>query len=504
MAALALAPALATTAPTLTTEEFIALKASLTREELHELYQLADAWLPTPGPQLAAARSEAFELLYGGAAGGGKSQLILWLARREHTRSLLTRKSFPMLERSLIVDAYQRYTGHYNESKHRWTFPDKRRVEFGFLEDVEEYRGAAFDLFAPDELTELTEFQYLYLFSRVRSTKPGQRCRVVATTNPGGDGEAWVIARWGAWLDTKHSNPATPGEVRWFKRDENGVDVETDSADPDALSRTFIPARLKDNPFLMADPEYRKRLMALPDPFRSQLLLGDWTAGQRDDAYQVIPTAWVEAAMARWTDRGDLMRGQTAIGVDVARGGKDKTVVARRYGAWFAPLVKRHGHETPDGPSVASLVVPLLSAGGSVAIDAFGVGTDAYAAITPHSDRVTGVLGNEMVENETDRAGVLHFVNLRAAMYWRLRDALDPNGGDEIALPQDRELLADLTSVRFLPLRSRGIQLEGKDDTKKRLGRSPDSSDAVALTFASATFAPVEFVEARYRRRGGF
>jgi hypothetical protein len=223
--------------------------------------------------------------------------------------------------------------------------------------------------------------------------------------------------------------------------------------------------------------------MALPEPFRSQLLFGDWTASQRDNAYQVIPTAWIEAAMARWASRTTLDVGQTAIGVDVARGGKDKTVIARRFGAWFAPLIRRHGHETPDGPSVAGLVVPLLGAGGHVTVDAFGVGSDVYGCITPHTQRVTGVLGNESVDDETDRAGVLHFVNLRAAMYWRLRDALQPTEGDDIALPPDRELLADLTSVRFLPLRAHGIQLESKDDTKKRLGRSPDSADAVAYTF---------------------
>jgi hypothetical protein len=495
MAALALAAALSVSPPAstparpissaLTLDQFTALKKFLTPEELSELYRLADAWVPLPR-QWEAAQSPAFEVLYGGAAGGAKSNLILWLARHQHFRSLLTRKSFPMLERSLIPDSMELYgRSGYNETKHRWTFKDKRRVDFGFLDNVEEYRGAAFDLFAPDELTELSEFQYLYLFSRVRSTQPGQRCRVVATTNPGGDGEAWVIARWAPWLDKRHPNPATPGELCWFKRDENGVDVETTPDDPDALSRTFIPARLADNPFLMADPNYRKRLMALPEPFRSQLLFGDWTAGQRDDAYQVIPTAWIEAAMARWKDREGTTSGQTAIGVDVARGGKDKTVIARRFGAWFAPLIRRHGTETPDGISVATLVVPLLPAGGSVAIDAFGIGSDAYGAITPHTQRIQGVLGNEPVEDETDRAGVLHFVNLRAAMYWRLRDALQPDGGDDIALPLDRELLADLTSVRFLPLRAHGIQLEGKDDTKKRLGRSPDSADAVALTFAA-------------------
>ena len=489
MAALTLAAALATqptaSSPAFTLEQFTQLKRFFTPDELSELYRLADAWVPLP-PQWNAAQSPAFEVLFGGAAGGGKSNLVLWLARYKHHRSLITRRSYPMLERSLIPDSMERYRGRYNESKHRWTFSDKRRVDFGFLDDVEEYRGAAFDLFAPDELTELTEFQYLYLFSRVRSTKPGQRCRVVATTNPGGDGEAWVIARWAPWLDKRHPDyPAPPGQIRWFKRDANGVDVETDADDSDALSRTFIPARLADNPFLMADPNYRKRLMALPEPFRSQLLFGDWTAGQQDNAYQVIPTAWIEAAMERWKERADLEHGQTAIGVDVARGGKDKTVIARRFRNWFAPLIRRHGHETPDGSSVASLVVPLLSAGGSVAVDAFGVGADAYAMITPHTQRVMGVQGTEPTDDETDRAGVLHFVNLRAAMYWRLRDALKPEDGDDLALPPDRELLADLTSVRFLPLRARGIQLESKDDTKKRLGHSPDSGDAVALAFAN-------------------
>jgi hypothetical protein len=86
----------------------------------------------------------------------------------------------------------------------------------------------------------------------------------------------------------------------------------------------------------------------LPEPLRSQMLNGDFKAGMVDDEWQVIPTAWVDAAMARWKPK-DVLPEQDSLGVDVARGGKDETVIAPRYGNWYAELDCHEGKKTPDG-----------------------------------------------------------------------------------------------------------------------------------------------------------
>jgi hypothetical protein len=110
----------------------------------------------------------------------------------------------------------EKYGQHrfYNSTQHVWRLPDGQRIELGYLDndkDVFKYQGAEIDGFFPDELTQFPRDWYLYLFSRIRSTRPGQRKRVVATSNPGGENEAWVKQRWAPWLDEKHPSA---GEVR--------------------------------------------------------------------------------------------------------------------------------------------------------------------------------------------------------------------------------------------------------------------------------------------------
>src|SRR5207302_710316 len=124
------------------------------------------------------------------------------------------------------------------------------------------------------------------------------------------------------------------------------------------LSRTFIPSRVTDNPHL-AGTSYMATLQALPEPLRSQMLYGDFKAGLGDDPWQVIPTAWVDAAQARWK----LLEPRPpmdSMGVDVARGGKDHTILARRHANWFDKAIDFPGKDTPDGPTVAGQVITNL------------------------------------------------------------------------------------------------------------------------------------------------
>jgi hypothetical protein len=301
-----------------------------------------------------------------------------------------------------------------------------------------------------------------------------------------------VIEYFAPWLSEHHPNPAAPGELRWFATID-GEDVEFNSGEPIEhngeiiipRSRTFVPARVEDNAYLF-DTGYVSQLQALPEPLRTQMLYGDFTVGLEDDPWQVIPTAWVRAAQARWKERTRPDVPLSAMGVDVARGGSDQTVIAKRYDNWFDELHKKPGRETPDGESVKVMVLQDL--GGSwdtrINVDVIGVGSTAYDSLSYYEVEgeyldVYGV-NNAAATKARDRSGMLPMRNVGAASYWGLREALDPNQGDDLALPDDPELLADLCAPRWRPSAS-GVLIESKEDIVARLGRSPDCGDAVVL-----------------------
>jgi hypothetical protein len=183
----------------------------------------------------------------------------------------------------------------------------------------------------------------------------------------------------------------------------------------------------------------------------------------------------------------------TALGLDVARGGNDKTCAARRHGTWFDELVQAPGAVTKDGPTAAAFVAPLVRNGAYIAVDAIGIGSSALDFINGLGLPVCPVVGSEGSPG-TDSSGTLRFKNRRAEMYWRLREALDPTNPKPIALPPDQELLGDLAAVRYKVVQMgkalAGIQMRDKDEIREVLGRSPDKGDAVAMTFIDGLPAP--------------
>lgn len=459
---------------------------------------------------MQAYLSDADELFYGGAGGGGKSDLLLGMAGTQHHRSIIFRREFPRLRE--IIERSREIFGSagYNEQQHLWRLPGGRIIEFGaiqFEKDKENFRGRPHDLYGWDEVTEFAEGMFRFVNGWNRTTRKGQRCRIVAASNPPSSAEGeWVIRYWAPWLDGHHPNPAKPGELRWFatikgkdEEVETGVPFEYEGEMIRPRSRTFIPALLKDNPYLMQTGSYMSVLQSLPEPLRSQMLYGDFSVGVEDDPWQVIPTAWVRAAQARWTvngmpkDTDGKTYPQSAIGVDVARGGKDKTVLSRRFGTWYAPLEKHAGSATPDGPAVAGLVMAALVAGGSANIDGIGVGASVYDQCRQHKANVNSIIFSESA-TERDRSGQLAFANKRAQAYWQFREALDPTTGDNLALPPDPELLADLCAPKWM-MRLRGIQVEEKEEIVKRLGRSPDCGDAVVLAAMQGPALPFSWMK---------
>jgi hypothetical protein len=217
------------------------------------------------GPQTDFLAASETDVLYGGAAGGGKSYAMLVdplrFAHRAAHRALILRRSMPEL-RELIDKSRELYPKAFPGAKFRevekiWTFPSGAKLEFGFLErdaDVYRYQGQAYSWIGFDEITHLnTEFSWNYLASRLRTTDPEIQTYMRCTANPGGAGATWVKKR--------YVNPSEPNESFVGK---------------DGLTRKFIPARLEDNPYLSKDGRYEQMLKALPEVQRRQLLEGNW------------------------------------------------------------------------------------------------------------------------------------------------------------------------------------------------------------------------------------
>lgn len=224
-----------------TPSEWETLLAVMSDEDRAEVMAILEAdlqhviWRSQVGRQSEAADSEAYIVGYGGAAGGGKSDLIAGLALTEHQRSCVFRR-----EKTQTEGIIQRLTeilgstNGYNSQKSIWRV-DNRIIEFAGLDnptDHQKWQGRPHDFKAYDEVTEQREFQVRFTMGWTRSNDPKQRCRNLLTFNPPTTSEGrWVIEYFAPWLDDKHPNPAKPGEIRWFTT-LRGKDVECQTADP--------------------------------------------------------------------------------------------------------------------------------------------------------------------------------------------------------------------------------------------------------------------------------
>ena len=233
-------------------------------------------WTPQPAQERFLRRPE-YEALYGGAAGGGKSEALVIEALRQvhipHYKALILRKTYPelseLISKSLFYYPRAFPLAKYNETRHRWTFPSGATVEFGAMhrtQDKLKYQGRAWDFIAFDELTHFTWEEYSYLFSRNRPGGPGTRVYIRASANPGGVGHGWVKERF--------LSPAPPGTRIVSEQTVRGRDGRLVTVTRD---RVFIPARVYDNKILLRnDPNYIANLSLLPEAERRALLDGDW------------------------------------------------------------------------------------------------------------------------------------------------------------------------------------------------------------------------------------
>jgi len=469
--------------------------------ELERRRRERERWQPNPdsedhpNPQRLALATEADELYYGGAAGGGKTDLLLGCALTQHRQSVIFRRVYPNL-RAIIRRSVEIMGGDdsYNKSDRAWNLGDGRFLEFGsvqYEDNKSDWQGRPHDFYGFDEITEFSRTQYQFLIGWNRTTRAGQRCRVICAGNPPLDADGmWIVEEFAPWLDDTFAEPAQPGELRWYYYDGEGIlhwqradtPVVVDGESIRPRSRTFIPASLSDNPHLAADGRYLSVLNSLPEPMRTRLKNGDFSAAQGVDPWQVIPTEWVRAAQKRW-ELCEQPRGEAdSVGVDVARGGRDKTVFVPRWGSYFGEPERYPGINTPTGPVVAGLFQQLYRQPGYINLDVIGVGSSAFDSLwAMYPSTPVQPINVGAGSTYTDRSGRLRMRNLRSEAYWRMRDALDPEQGSRIALPPGNEVVADLCSARYQPLANSIVQVESKEDIKKRLGRSPDVGDAILL-----------------------
>jgi hypothetical protein len=252
------------------------------------------AFMPNEGPQTDFLAAAEKDVLYGGAAGGGKSFAMLIDPLRschipEH-RALILRRSMPEL-RELIDKSRELYPKAFKGAKFReveklWNFPSGAKIEFGFLEkdaDVYRYQGQAYSWIGFDEITHLpTEFGWNYLASRLRTTNPELQTYLRCTANPGGVGAQWVKKR---YVEASEPNTTFKGK--------------------DGLTRKFIPALLQDNPYLAEDGEYERMLQSLPAVQRRQLLEGNWDVAEGAAFAEFTPDVHVIAPfeLPAWWER---------------------------------------------------------------------------------------------------------------------------------------------------------------------------------------------------------
>lgn len=484
-------------------------KRALDRELATEAEKL---WHPDQRnrPQVEAFYSAADVLLYGGAAGGGKTDLLIGLATTAHNKAVIFRNAYVDLTgvEQRILEIYPRPAWNGGDLILKW---EDRILELGALaKPGAEYgwRGRPHDFVGVDEAADVAADKIRFVLGWLRSTKPGQRKRAVLASNPpiGGSGE-YLIEWFAPWLDPMFAEPAKPGELRWCVVDPAGetvwvegpglYEIEGDTEPREAHSRTFIPALMKDNPYL-AGTGYEKQIDALPEPLRTQLKTGDFMAGRKDHALQVIPSAWVDAATERWKAGKPRGQAMTAVGADVAVS-IDETVISRLYGTWFDQLIKHPGKATATGPETAGIIIAARRGTAEIAIDMTGGwGLMTRDALAGMEIDVTPVVFSAAGQGR-DRSGKLKFKNKRAELWWKFREALDPEAPEpeNVGLPDDRRLKAQLTAPRFSVVNGE-IKIESKDDVAERLGSSTDDADAVIIAWSVRH----QFMTPTERRKG--
>lgn len=449
------------------------------------------------------ARNNGKIFITGNSPGGGKSALEIGLALNEHYRSLILRRNFVDALESVFANAKKIVgdsDGFVGGMRPRYDKPDGGVIHFaGLSEDggIGGAQGVDHDLICFDEAAQIAESQFRLVKGWLRTERKGQRVRVVLASNPPLDSTGdWLVQYFAPWLDARHHNPAKYGELRYFLPDPEGGDRE---CGPDEFiyiggikvgpeSRTYIPSKFTDNPYYNAT-EYAKTLAGLPEEHRERLITGDFMKEREDAENQVIPTAWVKAAMERWISRPPEGVPMCGMAVDCSGGGRDPMVITRRYDAWFDEQIRIAGKDIPmerSGSFSMGEVVSYRRDGAPVTVDmSGGYGGPLYERLKDSGVDAIVYKGAEKSYART-KDGKYGFVNIRSEAFWMFREALDPDQpfGSPVCLPNDPKVLSDLTAPTF-EITARGVKVESKEDVAKKLKRSTDDGDSIIMNWRS-------------------
>jgi len=433
------------------------------------------------------------EMFMGGQAGPGKSFTLITmdlgdLQKIPSLRVLILRRHATHLG-DLIDKTMQIYpafgaTFSGSDVTYRghptWTFPSGAKVVFGSVKDENDkydYQGWEIQRLRIDEVTQFTESQYLYLFSRVRGPA-GVLCNVACTGNPQGVGMLWVMRRFVTKL--------RPLEVKSFKR-IGDVDTETDLLDPDGMTRIWIPGLRSDNTDLPKD--YERQLNQLPESDRRALKDGIWEVPLMEN--QLNDPKWVDRAMSGEIGPAFGFRAKAwAIGIDYANTGKDKTKVYYFHGNKLVDIKTEDYSKADVFASWIALEVKRLGRENTmVAIDANGVGSGPADNLEGR-EQMSDVLVRCLYKDDNYkpvRKGIWEFGNLRSQMHWQFRLDLEDGNIDLSWLASagcsfDRVqfLLEEMYAHKFYDKVGK-LYISQKEDVKKLIGRSPDDYDALVI-----------------------
>lgn len=407
-------------------------------------------------------------LLYGGAVGGGKSYvtiaiIILLCKMFPGSRWAIVRKDLPTIKRNVIPTfnkiAPRPFCGDVNKTD--WTVKCTNGSEILFFPEsitddpeLDRWKGLEVNGFVFEEANECQQKTFNKGIERAgRWNIPALKIQppilIMLTCNPSQ-----------SWVKEVFYNPWAAGklEAPYF----------------------YLPAMMTDNPHLR--PDYIESLKVLPDALYRQFVLGDWNVSE--DPMQIIP---YQDLRNRLVDEVDLVTlvGDEALGVDVGEMGDDATVFAHFRGSCCYEVSKAEKKRTDE---VAAMVTVRIAdrkiVPDKVGIDSVGIGAGVWGSLVGDGLNVQRIIaGAKPVEETSDDpkgAYKLQYKNLKTQMWWTLRsEILDRNS--DLTILNRPGIVQDLTSVRYKIASEKMIECEPKDETRKRIGRSPDEGDAVVM-----------------------
>jgi hypothetical protein len=403
------------------------------------------SYKPTDRQQIAHDAKERYKL-FGGAMGGGKSywlcaEVMRLLLKYPGNRAVMCRYHLSDFKNTtlvtmlkLIPKELQDYKNFHNKSEHVITFPNGSQILYMGLseeQDISKFKSMEFGVFAFDEASEIPKAQFDLAKTRFRWTCPNGK-------RP-------------PYYGLLTSNP----EDCWLK------DVFIKEKRKDHI---FIPSLPKDNPHLPRN--YKENFSDMPDDWVKRYWEGNWDDLAAGDT--VIPRDWIDAAIEKDIPREN----KPCIGVDIGRFGDDETVAYFAMGTkiidWMIKVKQPLTQTTFDILELEKRNLPAMR----ICTDDIGLGGGVTDFLSHHGAYVDGVNVGRRAEDE-------RFFNQKAEIWWHARDLFREG---RVSIPNDDKLIRQLSSVKFRYRATGKIIVEPKEDTKKRLGMSPDRADALVLT----------------------